>query len=50
MSRVLRFGVPLLVSVGTLLFLLWRIDFQEALRHVDARVLRLVLPALLTAD
>ncbi len=44
---VVRWGLPVVVSGGALLFLLTRIDFYEALRHVDARVALVLLPALL---
>ncbi|MEN8184497.1 MAG: lysylphosphatidylglycerol synthase domain-containing protein [Myxococcota bacterium] len=47
MSRILRWGVPLVVSGGTLAFLLWQIDFREALHHVDATVAGTIVPALL---
>ncbi len=43
----MRWGLPVVVSGGALLFLLTRIDFYEALRHVDARVALVLLPALL---
>lgn len=43
----MRWALPALVSGGTLVFLLTRIDFLEALGHVDARVTRVLVPALL---
>ncbi|MCZ6783884.1 MAG: lysylphosphatidylglycerol synthase domain-containing protein [Proteobacteria bacterium] len=45
--RWLRFSVPVLVTVGALVFLFATIDFGEAVARVDSRVALLLLPTIL---
>lgn len=47
LKQLARWGVPVVVSAGTLAFLLYQIDWRDAVDHVDARVAWVLVPSLL---
>jgi len=47
LAGITKWLVPVLVSAAAFYFLLGRIDFGEVLRHVDARVGAIMIPAVL---